>query len=319
MDLDPAAEEEYRLEAHNEEQDARAFIGIDNDDAPGDGTGIGSTSPTVVDGSNIGTSTSASIGANATRKRSKVWNDFEELTNLVNGKRVRYGALCKYYKKTFSAKSSCGTGHLLRHNCTAKKEQQCSGIVRPLLEYNPDGSLVQWEYSPTVARTELCRLIAREDLPLWFGDGSLVQWEYSPVVARTELCRLIAREDLPLWFGESDAFQEYITKAHNPKFVKSSRQTTARDLIKLYNERVLKLIESFKSVSSVALTSDIWNGKAIEDYISVVAHFVNSNWELDKRLIGLRLIDVKHSGKNIAERVNMVADEYGLSDTMLTC
>jgi hypothetical protein len=28
---------------------------------------------------------------------------------------------------------------------------------------------------------------------------------------------------------------------------------------------------------------------------------------------------VKHSGKNIAERVNMVADEYGLSDTMLTC
>jgi hypothetical protein len=100
---------------------------------------------------------------------------------------------------------------------------------------------------------------------------------------------LIAREDLPLWFGESDAFQEYTTKAHNPKFVKSSRQTTARDLIKLYNERVLKLIESFKYVSSVALTSDIWNGKAKEDYISVVAHFVNLNWELEKRLIGLRL------------------------------
>jgi hypothetical protein len=226
MELDPAAEEEeYRLEAHNEEQDARAFIGIGNDDAPGAGTGIGSTSPTAADGSSISTGTSGSMGANASRKRSKVWNDFEELTNLDNGKRVRYGALCKYCKQTFSAKSSCGTGHLLRHNCTAKKEQQRSGIVQSLLKYNPD--------------------------------GSLVRWEYSPAVARTELCRLIAREDLPLWFGESDAFQEYITKAHNPKFVKSSRQTTARDLIKLYNERVLKLIESFKSVSSVALTSDI--------------------------------------------------------------
>jgi hypothetical protein len=171
---------------------------------------------------------------------------------------------------------------LLRHNCNAKKEQQRSGIVQSLRKYNPD--------------------------------GSLIRWEYSPAVARTELCHLIAREDLPLWFGESDAFQEYITKAHNPKFVKSSRQTTTRDLIKLYNEHVLKLIESFKSVSSVALTSDIWNGKAKEDYISVVAHFVNSNWELEKRLIGLRLIDVKHSRNNIAERVNMVADEYGLSD-----
>jgi hypothetical protein len=79
-------------------------------------------------------------------------------------------------------------------------------------------------------------------------DGSLVRWEYSPAVARTELCRLIAREDLPLWFGESDHFQEYIIKAHNPKFVKSSRQTTTRDLIRLYNECVLMLIESFKSV-----------------------------------------------------------------------
>ncbi|KAL5653863.1 hypothetical protein ACJX0J_033182, partial [Zea mays] len=50
-----------------------------------------------------------------------------KLTSVVE-KRVRYGALCKYCKQTFSAKSSCGTGHLLRHNCNAKKEQQRSGI-----------------------------------------------------------------------------------------------------------------------------------------------------------------------------------------------
>lgn len=55
MDIDPAAEEEYRLEAHNEEQDAQAFIGIDNDDAPGTRTWIGSTTPTI-DGSSSGTS-----------------------------------------------------------------------------------------------------------------------------------------------------------------------------------------------------------------------------------------------------------------------
>jgi hypothetical protein len=145
-----------------------------------------------------------------------------------------------------------------------------------------------------------------------------IHWEYSPTIARTELCRLIAREDLPLWFGESDAFQEYITRAHNPKFVKCSRQTTARDLIKLYNEHVLKLIESFKSVSSVALNSDIWSGKAKEDYLSIVAHFVNSNWDLEKkRLIGLRLIVGKHFGSNIVECVNIVVDEYDLTDKFL--
>ena len=34
------------------------------------------------------------------------------------------------------------------------------------------------------------------------------------------------------------------------------------------------------AASSVALTSDIWSGNAKEDYISVVAHYVNVDWEL---------------------------------------
>jgi hypothetical protein len=88
MELDPVDEddaEEYRLEAHNEEQDASAFLGIGNDDAPGTGMGSTSPTPTAADGSSVGTGTSGSMGVNASWKRSKVWNDFEELTNLING------------------------------------------------------------------------------------------------------------------------------------------------------------------------------------------------------------------------------------------
>jgi hypothetical protein len=144
--------------------------------------------------------------------------------------------------------------------------------------------------------------------------GSINHWEYSPSVARTKLCRLIARLDLPLCFGESSAFQEYITRAHNPRFIKSSRQTAARDLIRLFNDRVEVLIEVLKHVSFVALTFDIWSGKAKEDYISVVAHFVNSDWCLEKRLLGLRPIEVAHTGLNIAERVEMVANDYNITD-----
>ena len=125
---------------------------------------------------------------------------------------------------------------------------------------------------------------------------------------------MIARLDLPLCFGECSAFQEYITRAHNPRFVKSSRQTTARDLIQLFNDRVELLIEVLKHVSSVALTSDIWSGKAKEDYISVVSHFVNSDWCLEKRLPDLRHIEVAHTGYNIAERVQMVTDDYGITN-----
>jgi len=38
-----------------------------------------------------------------------------------------------------------------------------------------------------------------------------------------------------------------------------------------------------RGASSVGLTSDIWSGNAKEDYISVVAHFVSVDWELQKK------------------------------------
>jgi hypothetical protein len=77
----------------------------------------------------------------------------------------------------------------------------------------------------------------------------------------------------------------------------------------------VNLIGTFKNdVGSVCLTSDIWSGKAKEDYLSAVAHFVNSKWELEKRLLALRLIDGKHSDVNIANLVATVIDEYSLTE-----
>ncbi|WVZ93147.1 hypothetical protein U9M48_039153 [Paspalum notatum var. saurae] len=123
------------------------------------------------------------------------------------------------------------------------------------------------------------------------------------------------RLDLPICIAESAAFEEYIRKAHNPRFTSVSRQTTTRDITKYFADHHAKLVESLRTnVSSVAITSDIWSGNAKEDYLSVVIHYVNSAWELEKRIIGLRLIDVSHSGENIAERVHAVVDEFKLTD-----
>ena len=103
-------------------------------------------------------------------------------------------------------------------------------------------------------------------------------WDYNPAVARSELCRLIGRLDLPLGIGESQTWEDYIVLAHNPRFAKVSRQTTTRDLGKLFTKRRDKL-KNFvlPAASSVALTSDIWSGNAKKGYISVVAHYMNAD------------------------------------------
>ena len=93
-------------------------------------------------------------------------------------------------KSKLSARSSAGTGHLIRHQKSCRKKADHTARVQSRLSFNPDGSVYNWDYNPAVARSELCRLIARLDLPLG-------------------IC-------------ESQAWEDYIVLAHNPRFAKVS-------------------------------------------------------------------------------------------------
>jgi hypothetical protein len=50
----------------------------------------------------------------------------------------------------------------------------------------------------------------------------------------------------------------------------------------------------------------------------VVVHFVTVDWELEKRIIGFRLIDCSHSRVNIAKRISLVLSEYDLTSKVLS-
>jgi len=215
---------------------------------------------------------------------SAVWDDFEKHFKKVPGKArpVRYAATCKHCKKQYSAYSANGTGHLTRHLKVCVKRREKCRMSQTQIGFNPDGSVRRWEYNADVARVELVRMLARLDLPLLIG--------------------------------ETDAFKDYIKTAHNPAFAPVSKQTTGRDLFKHFNGKREKLMTCLQDnvVSYVAVTSDIWSGKAKEDYLSVMAHFINADWQLEKRVLGLRLIDVSHNAENITEHVKIVLAEYGI-------
>jgi hypothetical protein len=175
--------------------------------------------------------------------------------------------------------STSGTGHLLRHQCDCKVKLAKQG-KQSILKFNLDGSVCNWDYCPDRARTQMCRLIAILDLPLNFA--------------------------------ESPVFEEYIRLSHNPVFKKVSRQTTSRDFVKFFTDQRMKVVECLQSITSIAITSNIWSGNAKEDYLSVVAHYVSKDWLLEKRVIGLRLIETSHTSENITERVMTMLEDYGV-------
>jgi hypothetical protein len=100
-----------------------------------------------------------------------------------------------------------------------------------------------------------------------------------------------------------------------PNFKPFSRQTTTRDMKKLWKTGLQKIKDDFTTCTFlVSLTSDIWSGRAKQDYISVVAHYVNQNWVLQKRIVGFELIDEAHSGENIASAILKVVAEFGMTN-----
>jgi hypothetical protein len=227
----------------NIREDAAGLFGIDL----GDGDG---THPIDLDAGDDDGGVAASTDTHGTSSTgggkliSAVWEDFTK----IKENNIRVAAICKMCGKRYTSRSAAGTGHLKRHQKSCKAKHDNDKRVQSRLALNADG---------------------------------LHNWVYDPAIARIELCRLIARLDLPLGIGETQAWENYIKRAHNPRFEKVSRQATTRDMGKLFAEQRSMLMNSlFPACSSVSFTSNIWSGNAKEDYISVVAHYVSADWEL---------------------------------------
>ena len=123
--------------------------------------------------------------------------------------------------------------------------------------------------------------------------------------SREGLVKYIADCELPISIGVHPSHMEYM-KLHEPNYRAVSRHTTRRDIIKYYNKRKAALTIEIKNGSfCVALTSDIWHGKASDDYITVVAHFIDTNWFLHKKVIGFPRVD-RHNSETILNRIMAV-------------
>jgi hypothetical protein len=80
------------------------------------------------------------------------------------------------------------------------------------------------------------------------------------------------------------------------------------------------LKENFKNVQfSFALTSDIWTSSHQKtSYISVVAHYLNNSYCLNKRVIGFRVMNDSHTGTAIANHILEVVNDFEIKNNILS-
>jgi hypothetical protein len=159
-------------------------------------------------------------------------------------------AFCKICGADFSSKTSGGIGHLTRHaeKCTKKNEK---------------GKMTQTQIQTQIA---------------FSPQGHVSTWHFDPEVTRENHAKFLAENNLSLSFGSNESWNEYITSTYYPQYKSVSRNTQRKDVIKVFNKLRVELIEVLSSINtSIACTSDIWEGRIKIGYIAITAHYIDKN------------------------------------------
>jgi len=138
------------------------------------------------------------------------------------------------------------------------------------------------------------------------GDGStiLTKYKYDKAQTRRLVLTYLVEDSRPFDTLEKLGFRK-MTKGFNPQFKPFSRHTVRRELFKMYvkeRENVKDFI--LNAPGRVTMTTNNWkNDGTNEEYIYVTAHFVDSNWQLQKRILKFRTLVPTYDATCISDEI----------------
>lgn len=89
-----------------------------------------------------------------------------------------------------------------------------------------------------------------------------------------------------------------------------SRNTCKSDVLSKYKKEKCKLKKILESIPGrISLTFDLWTSIATYGYITITAHYIDNDWNLEKKLLNFSYMPPPHSGVAICQKVyNLLAD-----------
>jgi hypothetical protein len=141
--------------------------------------------------------------------------------------------------------------------------------------------------------------------------GNLVITKYNAEKIKASISKMIIVDELPFRFVDGEGFQEFMNMVE-PRFKIPSRVTVMKDCVSLYMAEKEKLRAMFmKSNARVCLTTDTWTSVQNLNYMCITANFIDSDWNLHKRIINFCLIS-NHKGQTIGKKIESCMLEWGI-------
>lgn len=87
--------------------------------------------------------------------------------------------------------------------------------------------------------------------------------------------------------------QQFLSTAI-PGYYGPSRKTVRKHLDKLYRERRAELIETFKKIEHIALTTDLWVNSRRSHFLAITAHYYDEQMRYSSIVISFRRFQGRH-------------------------
>ena len=134
---------------------------------------------------------------------------------------------------------------------------------------------------------------------------------WSQDACRRAVTKMIIMGELPLSFVDNKGFRHFCSVAI-PQFVMPSRRTIGRDVMELLlEEKVMLKSLICNNKQRVSLTTDLWTSVQNMSYMVITAHFIDSDWCLNRRIISFSAIE-DHRGKSIGKKIVACLQDWGI-------
>lgn len=228
-------------------------------------------------------------------KKSSIWSEFKEDKDKDGFVRIS----CNHCKKSFAKSKTTPTTQFHRHlqNCAAhlkaKSEKERSTQSQTQLGFL--SSTIDPSSYPALHDGKIDMEVMKELIANW-----IMMHEHPFSIVEEEGFNLMQRRGIPEW--------------------KSISRTTATNYcVKVYEIEKKELKTLLKSVTKISLTTDCWKSKSQRiEYMVITGHWIDQNWQLQKRVLNYVHIPPPRRGLEVADVVWRCLKDWGIESKIQT-
>lgn len=104
----------------------------------------------------------------------------------------------------------------------------------------------------------------------------------------------------------------------NPAYQFIGRRTVRAECLKVYESEKESLAKALKGVDFISLTTDLWTSNQTLSYMCLVAHYIDSDWKMQCRVLNFFELDPPHKGPVIGQAAYECVNAWKIEDKIIS-